>query len=247
MDTEFIIRVTVIGLLAGVIGTGSGGLFSYFLRKPTSSFLSVILGFSAGIMLVVVFLELLLEAFNIGNFVYGVAGLLLGIVVLLLMDIYFPHHHHYSDECHQSRFRKVGILLLVGIALHNIPEGLAIGTGYVSSDELGLGLAVIMTVQNIPEGLAMATAMCIGGIRNGKVVLATALAGLPMGLGALSGAVLGSISPVFLSISLGFAAGAMLYITCDELIPDAHNLSSGHSATLGLVIGVVVGIFLTAL
>ncbi|HOL16876.1 MAG TPA: ZIP family metal transporter [Bacillota bacterium] len=247
MDAEFIIRVSLIGLLAGVIGTGSGGLVTYFLRKPSSSFLSGILGFSAGVMLVVVFMELLPEAIEIGGFLCGVAGLLLGIVMLLLMDLYFPHHHHYSDECHESRFLKAGVLLGIGIALHNIPEGLAIGAGYASGEALGLGLAVIITVQNIPEGVAMATALCIGGLHNGRVLLATALAGLPMGLGAMGGALLGSISPFFLSLSLGFAAGAMLYIVGDELIPDAHNLLSGHSATLGLVVGVVVGILLTAL
>ncbi|MEW5784165.1 MAG: ZIP family metal transporter [Bacillota bacterium] len=247
MDLDFVILVTMIGLMAGVVGTGSGGLVSYLLRKPTTSFLSAILGFSAGVMLVVVFMELLPEAIEIGGSLYGVIGLLLGIIILLLLDVYFPHQHHFSGECHQSRFRKVGVLLGVGIALHNIPEGLAIGAGYVSSSTLGLGLAVIMTIQNIPEGVAMAAAMCIGGIRNGRVVLATALAGLPMGLGALGGALIGSISPFFLSIALGFAAGAMLYIICDELIPDAQTLSSGHSATLGIVVGVVIGIFLIML
>lgn len=247
MELDFIIRVTLIGLMAGVIGTGGGGLFAYLLKRPSSRFLSAVLGFSAGIMLVVVFLELLPEAFEIGSFIYGVGGLLIGIIVLLIMDIRLPHYHHFSGEHHQSHFRKVGILLFIGIALHNIPEGLAIGSGYVSSEELGLTLAVIMTVQNLPEGLAMATALSMGGVRNSKVVLATALAGLPMGLGALFGALIGSISPLFLSVSLGFAAGAMLYIVCDELIPDAQNLHKGHSATLGLIAGVVIGIMLTAL
>jgi ZIP family zinc transporter len=247
VNSEFIIRVTLIGLLAGVIGTGSGGLVAYFIQNPGSKFLSAILGFAAGIMLVVVFMELLPEAVAIGGFFYGVSGLLLGIGLLLLMDTYFPHYHHYSGECRQSRFRRVGVLLGIGIALHNIPEGLAIGSGFISGETLGFGLAMIMTVQNIPEGVAMAAAMCAGGLRRWRVILATALAGLPMGAGALSGALIGSISPVFLSISLGFAAGAMLYIVCDELIPDANTLSGGHSPTMGLVLGVVIGIFLAAL
>lgn len=108
MDVDFIIRVTLIGLLAGVVGTGSGGLITYLLRKPSTSFLSGIFGFSAGVMPVVVFMELLPEAVKIGSFIYGMGGLLLGIVVLLLLDLYFPHHHHYSDECHMSRFRQIG-------------------------------------------------------------------------------------------------------------------------------------------
>jgi zinc transporter, ZIP family len=244
MDGEFILRVTVIGLIAGVVGTGSGGLITYFLKKPGDKTLSAILGFSAGIMLVVVFMELLPESFEMASFIYGVIGLILGIIILYLLDAYFPHKHHYSDECREDRFRKMGVLLGVGIALHNIPEGLAIGAGYVSSEALGLGLAVIIAIQNVPEGIAMATALCIGKIRNGRVLLATAMAGLPMGIGALAGALIGSISTSFLSIALGFAAGAMLYIVCDELIPDAQNLSRGHSATMGIVVGVVAGIML---
>jgi zinc transporter, ZIP family len=247
MDIEFILRVTLIGLLAGVIGTGGGGLFSYALRNPTARFLSFLLGFAAGVMLVVIFMELLPEAVITGSFFYGISGLILGIALLLLLDIYFPHYHHFSGECRQSHFRRTGVLLGIGIALHNIPEGLAIGSGYISSESLGLGLAVIMTVQNIPEGMAMATALCASGMRRGRVVLAAAMAGVPMGVGALAGALIGSISHLFLSISLGFAAGAMLYIVCDELIPDANNLSGGHSPTLGLVVGVVVGLLIGAL
>lgn len=244
MDTSFILKVTLIGLVAGVAGTGGGGLITYLLKKPGDRLLSSILGFSAGIMLVVVFLELLPEAFEIGSYLHGVIGLLLGIVILYLLDAYFPHKHHYSDECRAGRFKKMGVLLGIGIALHNIPEGLAIGAGYVSDDMLGLGLAVMIAIQNVPEGIAMATALCIGGLRNASIVMATALAGVPMGIGALVGALVGSISAPFLTLSLGFAAGAMLYIICDELIPDAHNLSRGHSATMGIVVGVVIGIML---
>jgi ZIP family zinc transporter len=247
VDLSYVIRITAIGLLAGTVGTGSGGLVTFFTKNPAPRFLSMILGFAAGMMLDVTFLELVPEAIDQGGFFYGTTGLIGGIAVLLLLDNILPHHHHYSGECRQSRFRKIGILLGIGIALHNIPEGLAIGAGYVSSESLGLGLALIMGIHNLPEGVAMAVAMDTGGSSKTRTILATALAGLPMGLGAFLGALLGRVSPLVLSLSLGFAGGAMLYVTCDELIPDAHNLSRGHSATVGLLCGVVAGIFITGL
>ncbi|NLA11158.1 MAG: ZIP family metal transporter [Firmicutes bacterium] len=244
MDLSFIIRITVIGLLAGTVGTGSGGLAILFTKEIKPRFLSLILGFAGGMMLDVTFLELIPESIEQGGFFYGITGLAGGIVIFLLLDIALPHFHHYTDESRQGHYRKMGILLGIGIALHNIPEGLAIGTGYVSSESLGVGLALIIGIHNFPEGLAMAVAMDAGGNNKIKTLVATVLAGLPMGLGAFLGAVLGGISPVALSLSLGFAGGAMLFITCDELLPDAHRLSQGYSATVGLLLGVVAGILI---
>ena len=247
LDVGLVLRVTAIGLIAGAVGTGGGGFISYcLLRKPGATMLSTVLGFSAGVMLSVVFMDLLPEAIEIGGYWYAIAGLLAGIGVLLLLDLLFPHYHHCSEEEGRFRFRKVGILLGIGIALHNIPEGLAIGAGYASSATLGAGITLVMTLQNIPEGMAMATAMCIGGFGGRRVVLLATLAGIPMGIGALLGAAVGSISPHMLSLSLSFAGGAMLYITCDEMVPDAHEFSKGHSAALGIILGVLVGILLGA-
>lgn len=244
MALEFVIRVTAIGLFAGAIGTGGGGFISYcLLRKPNTTLLSTVLGFSAGVMLAIVFMDLLPESILIAGHWHALVGLLAGIGVLMLLDLLLPHHHHYSRD-RQFRFRKVGILLGIGIALHNIPEGLAIGAGYASSISFGAGIALMMTMQNIPEGMAMATAMYMGGLGGRRVVLLATLAGVPMGIGALIGAVAGAVSPSLLSLALSFAAGAMLYITCDELIPDAQELSRGHSATLGIIIGVLVGVIL---
>ncbi len=245
MDAELVLKVTAIGLIAGAAGTGGGGFVSYcLLRKPGASLLSAVLGFSAGVMLAVVFMDLLPESIRIANYWYAVAGLLAGIGMLLLLDMIFPHYHHCSEEEGRFRFRRVGVLLGIGIALHNIPEGLAIGAGYASSASLGAGITLVMTIQNIPEGMAMATAMCIGGLSGRRVVLLATLAGVPMGIGALLGAVVGSLSPYMLSLALSFAGGAMLYITCDEMIPDAHNFAKGHSATLGIILGVLAGILL---
>ena len=129
----------------------------------------------------------------------------------------------------------------LGIAMHNLPEGLAIGTGYVVSSLTGWRLMITMMIHNIPEGMAMAGPMAAAGVSCSKCMAITGAAGLPMGLGALVGAMLGKVSPATLAVSLGFASGAMLYIVFDELIPEAQAQAEGHSGTFGAVTGVIIG------
>ena len=241
---SFWVKAMLLGLFAGVLGTASGGLFSFLLWRPRKKLLSLLLGLSAGIMLVIIFMELLSESVSIGGLWMGLIGLTLGILLLYVLDLFFPHQHFGAEGEQKNRLRQAGILLGIGIALHNVPEGLAIGSSYYADVGFGLDIAIIMALHNVPEGIAMATTMKMGGFRNLTIILATILAGLPMAFGGMAGALIGSISSTFLSSSLAFAAGAMLYIVCDELIPEAHNTSEGHSATLGIVFGVIIGMFI---
>lgn len=240
------IEITLIGLITGVIGTGTGGLTVLFWRRPTDRFLGTVLGFSAGIMLSIIFLELILEALDIGGLAAALSGLLAGLLIFWLLDNFLPHNHLLSAEKKYSNYLKKGMLIAVGIALHNFPEGLAIGAGYTVSSSVGLTLAVLLAVHNIPEGIAVAMPLRYAGSSKLQVIGVTALAGMPMGLGALLGAIIGNISPSVLSLSLGFAAGAMLYIVCDEMIPDAYHVGGNHLPILGISTGVILGIMLTA-
>lgn len=236
-----------LGLLTGVIGTLSGGLFTFFFRKVGDSLLGFILGISAGIMTVIVFIDLIPESIAEGNLWTMLIGLILGVVMIMALDLSFPHQHVSITENVHGRYIKAGLLLTIGIALHNLPEGLAIGAGFISDSDLGISIAIVIALQNLPEGLAVATTLSLGRMRIRNVLMLTALSGVPMGLGAFIGAYLGYISPIALSISLALAAGAMLYITFDELVPDAHNLAKGHWATLGIVSGMILGVLVTGL
>ena len=243
----FIIYVTLIGLLSGVLGTMSGGFAVLFIRKIKDQFLCIVLGISAGIMTVIVFLDLIPEAQEVGTTFTSILGLILGIGLIAFLDLKFPHHHFSLQKNGNASYYKMGLLLSIGIALHNIPEGLAIGAGFIASDSLGYSLSILMALQNLPEGLAVATALGLSGMGGLKILGITALAGVPMGIGAFIGAYLGTISDNVLSISLGFAAGAMLYIVFDELIPDSHEKNEGHNAIIGIIGGVLIGIMITTL
>ncbi len=239
-----ILQITLIGLGAGVLGTGSGAIIALFVRNPSRALLGFILGFAGGIMLAIVLTDLLPEAVESGSFLTAFIGLIVGTVFVLVIDLKIPHFHLFETTEELARFIRTGTILGLGIAMHNLPEGIAIGASYVASPALGFTLAVTIALHNIPEGLAMACPLCAGGMRLRWILFYTAMAGLPMGLGAFAGASFGAISPLFLSLSLGFAGGAMLYIIFGELIPGAQNSGKGHAGTFGAVFGTIAGILL---
>lgn len=237
-----LVHVAFLGLLAGVLGTGTGGLIVILTHKRIRLPLSALLGFSAGVMLAVVFHELIPEAIEDGGYSIGMLGIVVGVSLMLLLDYALPHIHLRSDARRSNSYVRTGILLGLGIALHNFPEGLAIGTSFAHDEFIGYTIALVLALHNLPEGMAMAIPLSVGDVPLLRVWGYTMLAGVPMGLGALLGGWIGSISPVFLGFGLGFAAGAMLYIICHELIPAAQSSSRGYAATFGIVIGVVLGI-----
>ncbi len=242
---RYLAIVTIIGLLSGVIGTTAGGLSVVFIKNIENRLLSILLGFSAGVMVSITMVELIPEAIEEGSILTAVFGLILGIGIVGMIDVKFPHKHFSFDsngDTERAKYLKTGILLSIGIAMHNLPEGVAIGTSFIVSYELGLGLAGLMAIHNFPEGMAVGAAMSIGKIKASRIIKITALAGLPMGLGAFIGALLGGVSDLALSIGLGFAGGAMLYIVFDELIPDAHRRIKGHAAIIGILSGIIIGV-----
>lgn len=236
-------RIVFLGAMAGVLGTGAGGLLLSFLRRPKDALLSFLLAFSAGIMLAVVFQDLILEAFSLGGLGVTLGGIVLGVLALFMMTSFVGDSRLYA-----TGLAKTGLLLGFGIALHNLPEGLAIGAGYLASHNMGLSLALALCIHNIPEGMAMAAPLLAGGYNQTHVVLLTILAGLPMGVGALLGGLLGSLSARSLAGSLGFAAGAMLFLVFHELLPQAHHGGVPVASTCGAIMGILVGLtFLVAL
>ncbi|MGM0501207.1 MAG: ZIP family metal transporter, partial [Bacillota bacterium] len=207
---------------------------TFFWRRPTDKSVSWLWGLAAGVMLAIVVIDLFPEAMNYGNLVDTIVGALGGILLLKYISNYF--------KCEfREGYIKTGILLGIGIALHNFPEGLAIGAGYAVTSQLGWGLALVMALHNFPEGLSMATPLNVGGVAPAKILFYTMLPGLPMGLGAFLGASVAAISSGALAITLGAAGGGMLYITLFELIPGAYNFNHGLQASLGLLIGVGLG------
>lgn len=232
-----------VSTLAG-IATGLGALLVLIFGKPSQAFMSLILGFASGIMLAISAFDLMPEALKLGGMVWTVVGFLLGAGLMFGLDVLVPHIHMGEGKAEPSReakMLKMGYFIFLGIALHNLPEGLAIGAGYSASQGLGAAIAVALAVHNVPEGMATAAPLLNGGVGRLKVMGLTTLAGLMTPVGTGLGLLLVNISPAFVSISLAVAAGAMVYIVSDELIPESHKFHS-HLANAGLLAGFLLGL-----
>lgn len=238
---ENIFRITLIGLFSGILGTSIGGLAAFFVKDISNRTLGLVLEFSAGLMTGVVCFELIPEAFSLGGPALTLTGVGIGICALLLIEDSIKRME-YLKGGRNSGLLRVGMLMAVGIALHNFPEGFAVGSGFGASAKLGVTLTVAIMIHDVPEGIAIAVPMRAGGMSKIKAFALTVFSGIPMGFGALFGAFLGEISPSFITLCLGFAGGAMLYVVYGELVPESKRLYFGRISSLGNIIGIICGI-----
>ena len=235
-----ILKTTLNGLFFGSIGTVLGGLIGISLNNITNKFLSFILSLASGLMLSIICFDLIPEASKISNISTILLGIILGTIAMIICDIEVQNKL-IKNKKNINSLLKTGILVSIGLALHNIPEGLAIGTGFESSAKLGLALALTIAIHDIPEGISMSAPLEKSGLSKSKIILYTLLSGVATGLGAFVGCLIGKISPYIISFSLSLAAGAMLYIVTGELTPEYSKLYSGKITALGNIFGFILG------
>lgn len=243
MDT--ILNTTILGLIFGTLGTTLGGIIGATIKTKSNKFLSFILEFAAGLMVAIVCFELIPEAMEVSNMLTVIIGIIIGVFIMIFCDNLVNYKYSNKNVFKMNSLIKTGIIVGIGLAIHNFPEGLAIGSGFSASTKLGLTLAVAIALHDVPEGISMAVPMKNGGMKTYKVILYTFLSGLTTGVGAFLGIIIGTISEELISICLGFAAGAMLYISAGELIPESHKIYKGRISYLGNILGFLIGIIST--
>ena len=240
MIDEIVWLGSVASLVAG-LATGFGALPVLFTKRVSDKLLDVMLGFAAGVMLAATSFSLLVPSIDLGGPWVAVLGLLLGAVVLHLIDRFIPHFSPaFGVEGPPSRLSRIWLFVLA-ITIHNFPEGLAVGVSFGSGDvAAGLVIATAIGLQNMPEGLAVALPLLREGYTRRKALGYGTLTGLVEPLGGLLGAAIVVISKPLLPWGLAFAAGAMLFVIADEMIPESHRKGYEREATFGLIAGFVI-------
>ena len=237
------VEISLLGLFFGTIGTTLGGLIGIFSKRNSNKFLSFVLAFASGLMLAVICFDLIPHSMEISSIYTTMLGIVLGIIIMIFCDnIVQKKFNTKSVSNRNAGLLKTGIVVSIGLALHNIPEGLAIGSGFDASTTLGFSLAIAICLHDIPEGISMAIPMKKGGMKPWKVMIYVILSGIATGIGALIGAIIGNISEQVIAICLAFAAGAMLYIVSGELIPESNKLYQGKMTAIGNMFGFIIGL-----
>ena len=237
-------KISLLGLIFGMMGTTLGGIVGSFLNIKTNKKLGFILEFAAGLMTAIICFDLIPESLENGNITSLMLGILLGICSMMFLDELVKKLNKKSNKVDKNNhFIKTGMIIFIGLTLHNFPEGLAIGAGFEASSTLGLSLAIAVAIHDVPEGISIAVPLKEGGENKFKTIILTMISGITTGIGAFFGAIAGNISKELISGSLALAAGAMLYIVSCELIPESKNMYKGRFTSLGNILGIILGLF----
>ena len=257
-------EILLLTALVGVVGMGLGGLVAALLGNVSSKVMCWMLSFAGGVMISIVCFELIPEGIELGGMAVTILGLIFGIIIVMgfhrLLDRITMKNggnlddhieqvgiHHENKFIGNPRLLKSGVIMLVAISLHNLPEGIAIGAAGTHDIGLGVMLAIIIMLHCIPEGMAIAAPLIGGGISKVKAVALTTLSGVPTILGGAIGMFVGGISDIALALALTGAGGAMLYVVFGEILPQSSIITKSRITTIAALGGIIVGLLITAL
>lgn len=242
-----VVATGISGFLTGWMGILTGIIFSFFIKNRGSRFKGTVIGFIGGLMLAIVFFDLLPESFETGSIYITMVGITFGLMLAVLLDGRLDHDKLSTIDKQKNKYFKAAIFMAVGIGIHNIPSGVALGSLLSTTPIKGLHLSIALIIHGIPEGLAVGMFFRESNASSIVLVFVSILTSIPMGLGSLLGGIISNISPVIISISLAFASGMILYILCRETLPSARETWNGRLSTIGNVLGVITGILIVAL
>ena len=242
----------VFSIIIPFVGTLLGSALIFLIKRINSTLLKIFSGFAGGVMIAASIWSLIIPAVEASesmgklSFLPVIIGLWLGFAFLLLLDKVIPHMHTNSDEAEGPKSNlKKSTMTSLAVALHNLPEGIAVGVVLASSQtqstgvtiSMAIALAIGIAIQNFPEGAIVSVSLNSAGINKPKSFLLGVLSGVVEPLGALITMLLVNIIHPALPYLLSFAAGAMIYVVIEELIPEMVKGKHSHIGTIFFAIG----------
>jgi len=244
-------HIILIGTLASLVAGSAtiiGAACVFFVRKVSDKFLDAAMGFAGGVMLAATFFGLITPAIRIGGVWKTGSGIILGALFLILMEKVIPHIHRVTGiKGPHTHLGKLSLFILA-ITIHNFPEGLAVGVGFAGGNiSAGTIMAIGIGIQNIVEGLAVSFSVFRDRSMVMKAFLIASFTCIVEPIGGFIGISVVSLGKTIIPYGLAFAAGAMLFVTAEEIIPETHSRGNPREATIGLILGFVVMMFLESI
>ncbi len=258
MEFTVVLNAFLLTLFAG-LATGIGSALAFFTKKTNTKFLSVSLGFSAGVMIYVSFVEILTKANVSLSAVLGdkqgswltAISFFAGILFIALIDKLIPSGENPHEvkriedmekKDSKTKLMRMGMFTALAIGIHNFPEGLATFTAALNDPELGLAIAIAIAIHNIPEGIAISVPVYYATGNRKKAFMLSFLSGLSEPIGALIGyaILMPFMNDTTFGVLFAAVAGIMVFISLDELLPAAREYGEHHLSIYGLIIGMAV-------
>jgi ZIP family zinc transporter len=252
---DLFLYALLLALMAG-LSTSIGSVIAFFIREPSPKIICVIMGFSAGVMILVSFMELLQKGIESTNVFIGLLFFMGGMILMFLIDIFISHNYEFESSTETRAFesneslksfkneklQKTSILVTLGIMIHNFPEGIATFVGTLESVELGIILAVAIAIHNIPEGIAVSIPIYSSTGSRKKAFYWSFLSGISEFIGALvcSFILFPFINDFIIAAMLAIVGGFMVYISLDELLPVSHSYGYEHLSIIGIMSGMFI-------
>jgi ZIP family zinc transporter len=263
-----VLMAFLLTLFAG-LSTGIGSALTFFAKKTNKAFLSISLGFSAGVMIYVSFVEILRKAeesliealgpglgawLTVGSFFFGI--LIIAVIDNLVPEYENPHHpqeetqireeiaekNSFEGEDEKQNLLRMGTMSALAIMIHNFPEGLATFASALKDPALGISIAIAIAIHNIPEGISVSMPIYYATGNKRKAFIISLLSGLSEPLGAIMGFLIfrAIFNELLFGILFGSVAGIMVFISVDELLPTSRKYGSGHNEIYGFMGGMAV-------
>ena len=248
---------TLVGILLPFVGTSLGAACVYIMKKEMNPFVNkALLGFASGVMIAASIWSLIIPAIDMSSnmgklsFIPAAVGVLVGILFLLMLDKLIPHLHSNSNEPEgiKKNNLKKATMLVLAVVIHNIPEGMAVGIVFAGALNEGalltlagaFALSIGIAIQNFPEGAIISMPLISEGLSKNKAFLYGVLSGVVEPIGAIVTIMFSGLITPFMPYLLSFAAGAMIYVVVEELIPEASQGEHSNIGTIGFSIGFVI-------
>lgn len=229
------------------LSTTIGGVLGIFVKEPGPRFMTLTLGFSGGVMILVSFVELLAGGIEAIGFGAAHVAFFAGMLGMFLIDFLIPHEymaerHHTGEGGGRDRLLKTGLLVALGIGIHNFPEGMATFAGTLQDVSLGIAIASAIAIHNIPEGLAVSAPIYVATGSRRRALLWSFLSGVaePAGAAVAALVLLPFLNATVLGLMLSAVAGIMVFISLDELVPVARSFGHEHLSIVGIAMGMAI-------
>lgn len=239
MLSKFIVIVTIASLFS-LGGTMLGASIGIIIKNPTNKIIGNINAFAAGLMLSIVMLDLIPEAIININYLSSILLAFVGVLIITLIDVISS-----ISGTFKTTYNKTAFLAAAGLMIHNFPEGIIMGVGFLASGSLGIKMSLLIAIHDIPEGIAVSAPLMVARVKISRILRYAFVTALPTVIGGWLGVYLGNVSSYFLGGCLSIASGIMLYVIFGEMLPEALKFRKGRDITFSIFLGIILGLVIT--